>query len=126
MKIRILVLLLLIGFYACKQEIDNGEQKSDVISGQQMVFDKTKWSVKNDAAYAYRDKMLYDLLENRKVKLLKKEEILALLGEPDRVDSLFLFYTILQKRMFLFPLHTKSMVIKLKENDSVEWVRIHE
>ncbi|UUC45700.1 hypothetical protein [Flavobacterium cerinum] len=126
MKKQIVAALLLIVCFACKQESDNSEKKSDVKTEQHMAFDKVKWGVKNDAAYAYRDKMLYDLIENRKVRQLKKEEIVALLGEPDRTDSLFLFYTILQKRMFLFPLHTKSMVIKLKENDSVEWIKMHE
>lgn len=123
MKTQILLLLLLLSFFACKKEPDN---TSDIVPGQEMAFDKEKWKIKNDAAYAYRDKMLNDLIQNRQLKQLKKQEVVALLGEPDRTDSLYLFYTIYQKRISFFPLHTKSMVVKLKTNDSVDWVKIHE
>lgn len=91
-----------------------------------MSFDKEKWAVKSDAAYAYRAMMFQDLIDSKRLKQLKKAAVLELLGTPDRTDSLYLFYTILQKRALFFPLQTKSMVIKLKENDSVEWVKIHE
>jgi len=126
MKTQLFAVVFLWCFLSCNTDnkTPSGEEKLKEEHG--MVFDKAKWRIQNDAAYAYRDKMLYDLIENRKLKPLKKEAILELLGEPDRTDSLYLFYTILQKRTLFFPLHTKSMVIKLKENDSVEWVKIHE
>ncbi|MEO4004462.1 hypothetical protein [Flavobacterium sp. CAU 1735] len=124
MKTRLLLLFLVVSGLSCqntdKTSMDKESEKTE------MTFDKERWRVTSDEAYAYRDKMVNDLINNKKLKKLKKKAILELLGTPDRTDSGYLFYTIRQKRMFILPLQTKSMVIKLKENDSVEWIKMHE
>lgn len=126
MKIYLGLFVLVLTCLACQNT-----EKTNPIEWQKetrkvMSFDKEKWAVKSDAAYAYRAMMFQDLIDSKRLKQLKKAAVLELLGTPDRTDSLYLFYTILQKRALFFPLQTKSMVIKLKENDSVEWVKIHE
>jgi hypothetical protein len=89
-------------------------------------FDKTRWSLQGDDNYPYRDKMLNDLVYNVKLKGLNKQEVIDLLGPPDRIDSSFLFYKVSQKRIGFFPLQTKSLVIKLTKDSIVEWRKIHE
>jgi len=126
MKIYIGLFVLVLTCLACQNTEKTNPIETQKETRQVMSFDKEKWAVKSDAAYAYREMMLQDLIDSKRLKQLKKAAILELLGMPDRTDSLYLFYTILQKRALFFPLQTKSMVIKLKDNDSVEWVKIHE
>lgn len=76
--------------------------------------------------YPYRDKMLKDLITNHLLRGVKKEELVNMLGQPGRSDSDYLFYTIAQERLGFFPLHTKSLVIKLTKDSTVEWRKIHE
>lgn len=87
-------------------------------------FDKNKWATKKDADYPYRDRMLNDLITNIKLHGLKKEQVVSLLGEPNRADTFYLFYTIAQKRLGSFPLHTKTLVIKFGKDNMVEWRKI--
>lgn len=71
--------------------------------------------------------MLSDLINNFKLKGIKKHEVLNLLGKPTRVDSNYIFY-IVDQTFFAdisVPLHTKSLVIKFA-NDTVEWRKIKE
>lgn len=91
----------------------------------QLKFDKTKWRTMEADAYPYRDDMLEDLINNVKLKGLKYDSARVLLGEPDRIDSGHLFYRIYQKRIGVFPLTTKTFVIKLATDSTVEWRKIH-
>ena len=93
-----------------------------------LAFDKTKWQTKEGKDYPFREKMLNDLLYSDTIRTLNKTQILTLLGEPswDRENKNFLYYMITQKRVFSWPLHTRTMVIKLRENDTIEWIKIHE
>ena len=77
--------------------------------------------------YLYRNKMITDLLENYTLKGVKQDSILNMLGEPNRRDSLYFFYIVDQKLFAnFFPLYTKSLVIKLAGDSTVEWRKIHE
>ena len=67
-----------------------------------------------------------NIVDERGLRDLKRDEILELLGEPTRVDTNYLFYRVSQKRLGLWPIHTKSMVIQLAEDSTVNWVKIHE
>jgi hypothetical protein len=107
-------LLFFLCFIACKNTTDE-------------KFDKIKWAIKRDNEYPHRDKMLNDLIANYKLKGLKKEEVVELLGAPNRTDNGHLFYTIAQETLAnILPLHTKTMVIKLTKDSTVEWRKIHE
>ena len=110
---------------ACRNVPD---EKSVVVnSGIESVkeFDKTKWCAKDGKDYAYRDDMLEDLMGNQHLKTLKRNELIDLLGEPDRMDSNYLFYLIAQERLGFWPLHTKTLVIKLSPDSAMEWIKIH-
>ena len=123
MRIKLLITLLLLYSVACKTE---KEGKSDLDQGTetQVTFDKTKWSVKEGMNYPYRDQMLNDVVYNDTIRSLDKNEILELLGEPDRVNDGHLYYMITQRRLGVWPLKTKTMVIKLSE-DTIVWIKIH-
>jgi hypothetical protein len=122
LKFIIFIIFFLSIIYSCN---DNNAKQS-VTNISQEKFDKTKWRTKDDNDYPYRDKMLNDLITNVKLKGLKKDEIIDLLGQPDRSDSSYLFYRIAQTRIGFFPLHTKTLVIKLTMDGTVEWRKIHE
>jgi hypothetical protein len=91
-------------------------------------FDKAKWAIKNEKTYPYRDKMLKDLIADRRLTGIKRDSILRMLGEPARTDSSYLFYTVAQEFLgkIPVPLHTKSLVIKFAGDSTVQWVKIHE
>ena len=89
------------------------------------TFDKTKWAIKVDADYPYRDKMLTNLM-TYELHGIKQDSILKLLGTPDNVDTDYIFYNIAQERMSGFTLHTKTLVIKFKKDSTLEWRKIHQ
>lgn len=101
---------------ACTSKDDNSKLK----------FNHIKWQVKEEMKYTYRDRMLDDLIANVPLKGMKRDAVLNLLGEPNRTDSSYLFYTVDQKFLVqFFPLSTKTLVIKFKEDGTVEWRKIH-
>ena len=110
--------MLLFYCFACKNGAEINEEH----------FDKTKWAIKEDNKYPYRDKMLKDLIDNYTLHGLTRDSILNLLGEPTRTDSGYLFYTVSQRFVadIPVPLHTKSLVIKFTNEGRVEWRKIHE
>ena len=108
---------MVLGCIACK----NTDAQTAIIP-----FDKEQWNVKEGEFYANRENMLPDLMSSDTIKALKKDGIIELLGTPDRIDNNHLFYNIARTEVFSLPMHTRSLVIKLKEDGTVEWVKIHE
>lgn len=82
--------------------------------------------MKDGKDYPFRDRMLNDILYSDTVRSQNKDEILELLGKPDRINENYLYYMIAQKRIGSWPLHTKTMVIMLSDDNSVEWIKIHD
>ena len=76
--------------------------------------------------YPNRDQMLNSIVFNDSVRALNEDEILDLLGEPDRRNDGYLYYMISHRRLGFWPLHTKTMVVKLSENNTIDWIKIHE
>ena len=91
-----------------------------------MIFDKEKWKIKDGKDYLFRDKMINDVLYNDTIRMLNKEQLLIQLGNPDYIREGHLYYRIHETRIAYWTLKTKTMVIKLKGNSSVEWIKIHE
>lgn len=89
-------------------------------------FDRSKWLVKEGKDYPYRPEMLKDVVYNDTVRSLSKEEVLKLFGEPDRSQDNHLYYRIDQTRFWNWPMHTQTMVIRINEKDSIDWIKIHE
>ncbi len=92
------------------------------------IFDKDRWIIKQGKDHPFRNEMLDDIVYTDKFRKLNKNELLEQLGDPSyyREDKNYLHYIISQTRLLSWPLHTKVLVIKIAENDSVEWIKIHE
>lgn len=117
MKTRNILIIFSLCFFACKSKPAIHEEK----------FDKIRWSTMSGTEYPYRNSMLKDLIANYKLKGLKKEEVEDLLGPPNRTDSNYLFYLVDRTVIAgFFTLHTKTLVIKLNQDSTVEWRKIHE
>ncbi len=120
-KVLFLVLVAMVGWLSCN--LDDAPEFE--IEGK-TAFDKVKWGVKEGKDYPYRDQMVNDVVYNDTIRTLGKVEIMELLGEPDRINNGHLYYMIRQSRLASWPLHTKTMVIKLSDTDKVDWIKIHE
>lgn len=125
LKITPLISIILICCIACSSCQQGKSEKGKKETNSALVFDKVKWKIKEGEDYPYRDRMLNDVLYNDTVRTLSKAEMLDLLGEPDRTSDLHLYYLITQKRIASWPLHTKSMVIKFSEADTIQWIKVH-
>jgi hypothetical protein len=130
MKIVTCIPLLFVCSLACNnaQEQKAGNKESETKA--EIKFDTTKWSVRKEnnfsqPEYPYRNEMLKDLIDHYHLKGLKKDELIDLLGKPDHTDSGYMFYLVAQKRIYFFPLRTKTLVIKLASDSTVEWRKIH-
>ncbi len=132
-KVLILVLILFLGLLVSIITItrkSNNGSLADLIQVEgaktEIPFDKSKWKVKKGWGYAYRNEMLSDLMNDPEVRKLKGNELLDLLGAPDRRNGEYLYYLIEQKRAVILPLHTKTLVIKLDLDSTTQWMKIHE
>ncbi len=91
-----------------------------------MAFEKAHWLFKEDGDYIYRSQMVHDVLYNDTIRSLNKNQIIATLGKPDRINEGHLYYMIAQKRLGVWPLHTRTLVIKLTNDQKVDWIKLHE
>jgi len=121
-----LIIPMLLIVLACNTE--KNENSRSVYHGTmaEISFDQTKWMTKEGLDYPYRDKMLNSIVYNDTVRALNKDEILDLLGESDRSNDGYLYYMISQRRLGFWPLHTKTLVIKLTGDSTIDWIKIHE
>ncbi|MBT8301194.1 MAG: hypothetical protein KJO63_07685 [Maribacter sp.] len=126
MRVIILVIPLLLLVLACT--IDKKESPRQIDHGAKSVnnFDKIKWQLKDGMDYPYRDQMLTSIVYNDTIRALNGDEIIELLGNPDRSNEGYLYYMVAQKRLGSWPLHTKTLVIKLMGDGTIEWIKIHE
>ncbi len=118
-------------FMLCLMDDGSGENPVvDMVSvidpSEQITFDPELWKEEKGWGYAHRNAMLQDLVTDPGIRKLTKMEILELLGEPTRINQQYLYYLVDQKRAFILPLHTKTLVIKFTPADSIEWMKIHE
>jgi hypothetical protein len=93
---------------------------------RQEKFDREKWLILEDSKYPYRDAMLHDLVFNQSLKGLTMKEVVHMLGEPNRMQEGHLYYTIHRDEIGKFTLHTRTLVLKLGADSTVEWRKIHE
>ncbi len=116
--------MLSLCFLGCNKTQEEKSEEKERVTKTDIPFESTKWKTKDGTDYPFRNKMLKDLLAKDTLRHLKKEEVIVLLGQPDRMDKAYLFYRIVQERVGILPLHTKTLVIKLsKERNSI---MIHE
>lgn len=103
-----------------------GCQSDPGIPDAQIPFDREQWELKSASSYTYRDQMVDAVLYSDTLRSLKRAELLEWLGNPDREQEGHLYYTIAENRLGFWTLNKKSIVIKLKTDDSVEWIKLHE
>jgi hypothetical protein len=125
MKVKLLFILILIACLACNTDKKNRSESMGNDTESEISFNKEKWSEKIGPDYPYRDQMLNDLVYNDTIRELNKDEIIELLGQPDKINEGHLYYLVTKKSLGPWPLHTKNMVIKLSEDNSIEWIKIH-
>ncbi len=125
MQIRFTLAVIFLICIGCNRNVEKvaGDPESTTTEAK---FDKTKWGTKEDSEYPYREQMLHDIVYNDAIRELTKDELLELLGEPDRSNKGHLYYLISQKKLGFWPIKTKTLVIKLTEDNSIEWIKIHE
>jgi len=99
---------------------------SSVETPNEIGFIKEKWMQKEGADYPFRSLMLNNVVYNDTIRQLNRNEILNLLGPPDRDNENHIYYLVAQTRLGLWPLHSRFLVIKFKEEDVVDWIKIHE
>jgi predicted MarR family transcription regulator len=112
---KILVFLLIIStLLSCQKKVE---------CVTELKFDKSLW-LKNQQRDCYRDreKMLYDLLDNHKIKGLKYTEIEKLLGNQEIVStshSKYITYTVTTKQdSTIEQKYSKELIIFL-DRDSI-------
>ncbi|MCB0280198.1 MAG: hypothetical protein KDD94_11870 [Calditrichaeota bacterium] len=110
------IAILLISF-ACSdtKEKENEAEVTDKKPIEQIPFDAAKWQIKEKRKYPWRKQMTDELLYTDTLRLLNKEEILSLLGEPDRMDKNYLFYIIDQGRIGYWVLSQQTLVVILSD-----------
>ena len=91
-----------------------------------IAFNQVQWNTKEGKDYLYRPQMLNNVLYNDTIRSLNKEQIVSLLGNPDYTKENFMYYRIKEKRAGLWTLHTTTMVIKFKDETTIEWIKVHE
>jgi hypothetical protein len=126
MYMRIFFLPLVLLFWGCNTESDSKESRPIPVDTVETTFNHTRWSIKEGDDYPYREKMVNTILYTDTIRSLAQDEVLELLGKPDRIAGEYLYYMITQKRLGSWPLHTKTLVIKFTEADSIDWIKIHE
>lgn len=125
MQIRFTLVIIFLICIGCKRDAEKVDD--DIKSAlNEVKFDKTKWGTKEDSEYPYREQMLHDIVYNDAIRELTKNELLELLGEPDRSNKGHLYYMISQKKLGFWPIKTKTLVIKLKEDNTIDWIKIHQ
>ncbi len=78
MKIKNFLPILLLCFLGCNNKKE--DRKED-------KFDKVKWATQNNKEYPYRDNILNDLMDNKRLTGLKRDTILKMHGYPNRSDT---------------------------------------
>jgi hypothetical protein len=126
-SIFILIPFLIVNILSSVAYSETTKVQDQSLPKNKTIFDQDKWRIKQGKDYPYRDEMLNDIVYTDKFRTLKKNEIIAELGEPSyyRDDKDYLYYVISQTRLLSWPLHTKTLVIKISKNNSVEWIKIH-
>lgn len=92
----------------------------------QTAFDQEKWLTKEGTSYPYRAQMVDSVVYNDTIRSLSKQQILQILGQPDKREDNHIYYLISQSRIASWPLHTTFVVVKFTTADTVEWIKIHE
>lgn len=116
----IIVLLFSLTCFSCQSDKEVESETAKV------EFDKDKWATNVAGVYPYRPEMLDEVLYSDHIRTLKWNEVLEMLGDPDREDENYLFYMIEQRKIGFFTLNQRTLVIKMEPDSTVNWIKLHE
>ncbi|WP_424961379.1 hypothetical protein [Ekhidna sp.] len=122
---RIIILLLVLNAFLVCCKSKNEEKTMETIQ-QDLAFDSKQWKVKQEDEYPFRPLMYKEVLYSDSVRTLSKPQILSLLGKPEREENNHFYYLIEANTIGSFALNQKSLVIKFKSDNSVEWIKLYE
>ena len=110
---------MILSFVAC----DSEKVSNDVEA--QIPFDKDAWQTEVDGRFPYRSQMLDHILYTDTLRRYEKTKVLELLGEPGKSNEEFIYYLISQEKLGLWPIQTKTLVIKFTKDEKVGWIKLH-
>jgi len=124
---RILILLLLLSaILSCKSDQEDKATSKLASENIEIPFDKDKWALKEGKDYVYREQMYEAVLYNDTIRSLTEVQLLEALGDPDYHEEGHLYYRISETRLMNWTVKTKTMVVKLNQDGSIEWIKVHE
>jgi hypothetical protein len=97
-------------------------------NSNKMKFDKVEWDEGDDISSppSARNKMLTDLIENHRLKGLKYNEVINLLGQPNAHDSTSFSYDIVIKYDVIDPYYVKSLWFNFSKDSVVTDFHVEE
>ncbi len=88
-------------------------------------FSTEKWTHEEEGTFPYRITMYQEVLYHDTIRNGNQDQILSLLGKPDRQQEGHWYYQVNQEKMGEMPLHTRTLVIKW-EADTITWIKVHQ
>lgn len=89
------------------------------------LFTQAKWNSKIGERYDHREFIVKDILYNDTIRKLNKNEIIKLLGNPNRINNNHYYYLISEKTVFFLTMSAKYLVFKFTDQDKIEWIKMH-
>lgn len=106
MKIQIVLLIILALLVSCQS--DKAEKPADA-ANTEIIFDRELWLTREGIGFPHREKIYKSLFKKDTLKKLNRDQILQMLGEPSRVDSLHMFYRIREDRVGILIMKTTTL-----------------
>ena len=91
----------------------------------EISFDRKKWMEKEGSSYSFRNQMVRDVLYNDTIRTLNKQELIQLLGEPSKTVNRHMYYDISKKRLGLWTVKARSLVVKVDSLEAIEWIKLY-
>ncbi len=110
-------------FSACESSREENEK---VESKESLSFNSKQWKEKKLDEYPFRPLMYEEVLYSDSVRTLSKSEVLKMLGNPDKEENNHLYYTIERNAIGSWTLKQKSLIVKFRSDNSVEWIKLYE
>ena len=126
MEKSVILLLLLSVMLSCKSDQEDKKTSKLASENTEIPFDKDKWRLKEGKDYVYREQMYEAVLYNDTIRSLSEVALRSLLGDPDYHEDGHLYYRITETRLVNWTVKSKTMVVKLKQDGSIEWIKVHE
>ena len=124
-KLKYWIVCFFVVLFACNDEHTQNPINTQDELKVDSLFNKAKWDTKKGESYPFRELMLNSVLYNDTIRNLNKAQLIGLLGNPDRENNNHLYYLITQKKLYFITLSAKYMVVKLTDEDKIDWIKTH-